>query len=1117
MAGQSAIENITVIFTDLVGSTALSSAMPVREADDIRHRHFSTLREVISRTGCSEVKNLGDGLMVVCSTASAALACAVGMQQAVELDNRRTGLSLGLRSGMSVGEATKEDADYFGDPVIEAARLCDRAQGGQILATEMVRIFARRRTSHAFVPVGALQLTGIREPVDAFAVDWEPLPLLPEQVPLPSLLEAEPSTGLVGRDGELSSINQAYKAAAAGEGRQLVLLCGEAGMGKTTVAAQAARTAYGEGAWVLLGRCEEGLVGPYQLFTQALTHLLSHAPEELLSAHVAHAGSALERLVPTLGRRLSNLPAAKGTDADSERYLLFAAVTHVLTLACRERPVILVLDDLQWSDRASLQMLRHVVAYIKEEPLLIVGTYRDTELSHAHPFLEMLGALHRETGIVRIKLAGLDDVAIQNLIKGSAGHELDTAGIELSHAVYHETDGNPLFVGEVLRDLGEKGVLHQDHEGCWTASQSLDQLSLPESLREVIGARIARLGEPAGQILSVAAIIGREFDLELLSRASGIDEDQLLDALDAAAAAALVEELPQVPGNYRFRHAVIQHTLYGDIGPTRRARVHRRIAEALEESLGDHPETRIGELARHWSSATGPLDLAKALYYAQRAAEAAHAALAPDEAIRYYIQALDLLHQSDDKNPGRSLDLLIGLGTAQGEAGDPAYRRTLLDAAGKAQEEGDTGRLVAAAVANHRGFAAGIGNVDEDRVAVLEAALAALPHDHPDRALLLAILCSELTYGATLQRRHELAVEADTVAHQIGDDLTVVRVSNTVASPLAVPSLLDESLQRAREAAELARRIDDPLLLYGATSVLGWTAARHGDIEEEDRCLAAMDVLQTRLHQPVPTWNYLFRCGARAVLAGDPDRAEMLAHKAFDVATAGGQADAQSVFAQQFIAIQFERGRLADVIPLIESTAAENPGIPAFVAALALAFADSGRLHDARRLLGEFAAIDYALPEDIGWLTGMGCYAEAAIVCGDRDAADALLVHLAPWAGHIDHTSTLSFGPVERFLGGLYAVLGHYERAEACFAGSLAFCERVPATFFAARTQLQWAAMLMGRAGPGDHERAASFLAAVRQRATQRGYAVLEARSGEMLTALSTGSSTVENSSSKNA
>ena len=257
-------------------------------------------------------------------------------------------------------------------------------------------------------------------------------------------------------------------------------------------------------------------------------------------------------------------------------------------------------------------------------------------------------------------------------------------------------------------------------------------MALPDSVREVIGARVGRLGKDAGRVLSMASVIGRDFDLDCLARATQTSEDDLLDILDAAAAVALVRELADT-GRYSFAHALIQHTLYEDLGPNRRARAHRKVAEALEDLCGDRPGARVGELVRHWLNATQPIDIAKAMAYARQAGDAALDALAPADALGYYAQALDLYSQTTDPDPILGLDLAIGLGTAQRQTADPAFRDTLIDAARRAADIGDTDHLVAAALANNRGWTSVVGVVDKDKVEVLEMALDRLPGDHPDR------------------------------------------------------------------------------------------------------------------------------------------------------------------------------------------------------------------------------------------------------------------------------------------------------------------------------------------------------------------------------------------------
>ena len=313
---------------------------------------------------------------------------------------------------------------------------------------------------------------------------------------------------------------------------------------------------------------------------------------------------------------------------------------------------------------------------------------------------------------------------------------------------------------------------------------------------------MARLGDRAERSLSIAAVIGRRFDFDLLTRSTRFPEDEVLEILEAATAAALVREVAGPPGHYTFAHALIRHTIYESLGPTRRSRAHKQVAEALEDICGGHPGPRVGELARQWLNASGGSASGRAIRYARQAGDAALSALAPADALRYFTQANELLEQVDDPDPVLALDLVIGLGTAQRQTGDPAFRDTLLEAAHRAAEFGDTERLVAAALANNRGFYSAIGTTDSQKVEVLEAALNDLPARSPERALVLATLCSELAHGSPLELRQGLAEEAESIANQSGDDTTCVRVLNHLYIPLQVPSApgsgADPNRRRAR-------------------------------------------------------------------------------------------------------------------------------------------------------------------------------------------------------------------------------------------------------------------------------------------------------------------------------
>ncbi len=1100
-------ETVVILFTDVVGSTALSQSLSPTAGDEVRRGHFSILRQAITETGGTEVKNLGDGLMVVFSSASAALTCGVAMQQAVDQDNRMRVYSVGLRVGLSGGEVTREDDDYFGDPVVEAVRLCAMCESGQVLAADVVRAMAGRRSRHECRSLGALELKGLAEPVETVAVLWEPLGGGKSEagMPLPGRLAARPAMGMIGRGTEMAAIKDAAKRVSGAEGREILFVSGEAGLGKTTLVGEAARAASNDGAVVLFGHCEEDLATPYQLFAEAIGHLITHAPDEELRGHIEAHGSQLARLVPALASRIPGLPPSKAADSDTERFLLFAAVVGLLTTVSDHRPVVLVLDDLQWADKDSLQLLCHLASADQSMRVLILGTYRDSELSQTHPLTDALATLHRQSGVSSIGLAGLDDSGVVSFLEAAAGQTLDDAAVRLAHAIYRETDGNPFFVSEVLRHLVETGAIYQDPTGHWVADDVPEQLALPDSVRIVIGARVGRLGMEAGRVLSVASVIGRDFDFDLLARATDVREDDLLDILEAAASVALVRELPGSPGRYNFCHALIQHTICEDMGPTRQARAHRQVAEALEELCGDHPGVRVGELARHWIAATEPIDLTKAIEYSRQAGDAALAALAPADALRHYAQALGFYPRDSRSDPVLGLDLAIGLGTAQRQTGDPAFRETLLDAARRAAALGNTRRLVAAALANDRGWYSSVGVIDAQKVAVLEMALDRLPGHEPDRALLLANLCTELTYGSPLDRRQELAREALAIAESSGNDVVAVRVLNHVCYPLYVPQLLDQLMTRTADAMRRAEVVGDSILRFWAAYWRASVAPLAGDIDEVDRCSAVMKSVVEKLDQPMLHWSYLMHRTHRALIAGDTDDAERLATECLGVGTTSGQPDASTIFAVQLLGVNGQRGTTGDLIPVIEEIRHDMQDISkaAVESALAIAYVEGGRLDDARQVLIKFADGGFELPSDSVWLLSMATYADVAIECRDKERAGPLFDLLAPWADQLSTNGGGSTnGPVSHFLGGLATVLGRYEEADSYFARAAAFNSRAQAKFFAAQTDLLWGRMLAERGAPSDTETPRHLLTRANTAARVHGYGGVERRSAVALRGL---------------
>lgn len=476
---------------------------------------------------------------------------------------------------------------------------------------------------------------------------------------MPERLHEPPATGYVGREAEQGRLTELWEQASEGALR-LALVGGEAGVGKTRLSIHLALQVHGEGATVLYGRCDEDLSVPYQPWGQALGHLVKEAPRRVLDANVEGHGGELSRLVSTLGQRVPDLPPTRQSDPETERYLLHGAAAGLLQAAGEEEPLLLILDDLQWADSSTLSLLRHVVTECPSMAVMVMGLYRDSDLGRDHPLTALLADLHRDDQSgERIKLAGLESEDVLVLMEALAGQELDEDGRELAVEITHETAGNPFFAGELLRHLIESGGIAEGSDGRWGPRSSIADLGLPQSVREVVSRRVERLGEQSQQILTMAAVVGRTFDVELLDLLVEDDEEGLLDALERGAQASLLVESPERVGRFSFAHALITHALYDTLGITRRSWLHRRVAEALEELCSEAPGERLvaelseavgsaggsaATLAHHWREA-GQMD--RSIHFLLMAAERAVRGGAEAEAVTLYNRALDLIPEDD--------------------------------------------------------------------------------------------------------------------------------------------------------------------------------------------------------------------------------------------------------------------------------------------------------------------------------------------------------------------------------------------------------------------------------------------------------------------------------------
>ncbi len=798
---------------------------------------------------------------------------------------------------------------------------------------------------------------------------------------LPPPIESALPAVFVGRDRPLREIEAARQRALEGV-VQTVLLGGEPGAGKSTIAAVAARDAHQHGWTVLFGSCDEHVTTPYEPFRDALGQYFEEAPSAVLAEHIAAHGGEVGRLAPSLSARVGALPPVEAADPETSRRLLFEGITDLLRRAAADAPVLIVLDDIQWADRNTTLLIGQL-AKLRDARLALLATYRSTTADRPD-FDALMAQLRATPGVTDVSVDGLTDGELVTLLEAAAGHPLDAEGRRVARHLHEETDGNPFFVAELVRHFIETGVLVSDEAGTWRAQVDLGTVAIPGTVRGVLHERIGRLSDEAQRVLAVAAVAGRQFDSPLIADVLGIGELTVVDEIESTMSASLVREL--TVGRFEFTHALVQHALYDGLSTTRRALHHRQVALALATRTG----VPAAEVAMHWA-ASGPDSRGQIADWARRAGDDALGALSPEDAISWFRLALDATDDDAER-----LDLLIALGGAQRWADADAFRQTLLDAAALAEHLGDDAALIRAALANNHGGASRAGAVDLERVAVLERALEVVgSHDSTERACLLALLALELSQGGEWERRLELADEAVACARRIGDEATLLRVLLHTTEATRLPATLDRRLIDIEEMFDIAKRLGDPVLL-------GIAALREARVKIEaaafDQVSEAVAVLDDVADlDPYLRHNRPIIHAVLAHVAGDLPGALAFAEEA---RVAGEtQADAAATYAATTSQVLWDSGSLGTMVPMIEATLRARPGVTGFRGLLGVGYCEVGRFDEARAILRHEVDTDFAEhPLNPLWLVTMSLFASLSIELEDADAAAALYRNSRPVA-----------------------------------------------------------------------------------------------------------------------
>jgi class 3 adenylate cyclase/DNA polymerase III delta prime subunit len=1089
----------SVLFTDLVGSTELRVRLGEEGADAVRRVHDGLLGEVVMTHAGTVVKGLGDGIMATFESAADAVAASVAIQQAVHAHRHRTpDQAFEVRVGLSIGDVSAEEGDVFGVPVVEASRLCAAATGGEILAAELVRALARGRGGFVFEPMGDLELKGLPERLSTCRVTWEPLVepgsgRSPSGVPFPPPLLGS-ITSYVGRQELRDRLGVEWASVRTGCCRT-VLLAGEPGVGKTRTASELARQCFSDGSVVLYGRCDEDLGVPYQPFVEGLEHYVHHA----VPPQLGRLPGELARLVPDLVTHVRGLPAPAASDPASEEFRLFEATASWLLEVARAdgQGLLLVLDDIHWATKPTLQLMLHVVRAASDAgvALLVLATYRDTDIDRAHPLSALLSDLRRLPGVERIGVENLSKDEVVEMIATAAGHALDADTLSLAGVIHTETEGNPFFIAEVLRHLIESGGVRREGER-WVVVNP-GHVTVPEGVRDVVGRRLNRLSERANEVLTVGAVVGRDFDIGVLLALVDGTEDATLDALDEAVRARLVEETRF--DEYRFAHALVRTTLYEELSATRRRRLHRRVADALEK-LRPHD---VRALAYHCTEG-GPDggDLSRALRYTLAAAEEALAARAFAEAEVRFHAALELAEDSEQPDGPETIAALCGLGESQRDQGHPTFRLTLLDAANRAIGSGAMALGVRAVLANTRGYVSIISGVDPERVACIEAVLELLdPAPGPDRARVTALLAQEMTFSGDNIRRLELVDQSESMARSLGDPVLLRDVLVMTAFASFSADRWDQWMARQVEATALADASEDRAMQVIIRLFLCGSLLSDGQLAEVARVTEEFLALSARDVAPHVRWTADYHGVRNLLLAGDIARCEARNTEMMERGVAIGQADATQWWAAILMGLSFFRGDAGSLADASAEFADQFPQAKPWRCVQAWLLAEAGRADEARAVVRDYSLEPAVLIRE-PWVLHPVCQLALALpVLDDAELAAALVEALAPHRKAWMHYYIGVLGPVSWALGLAHSVAGSHDDAVAVLEDALAQVRAEGLPLHAPRLMLDVAWVLRRRNAPGDAMRASALVDEARAEAEAVGATPLVLRIDAMAAA----------------
>ena len=872
----------------------------------------------------------------------------------------------------------------------------------------------------------------------------------------------------VGREAEVRQLHSAFDKAVSGEG-SLFMVVGEPGIGKTTICEQLGTYAKLRGGMTLVGQCyEEGSLSlPYLAFVEAMrSYVLDRDPDGLRS-DLGSGASEVARIVSEVRERLDVEPSDPG-DPEQDRYRLMQSVTSFLTNASFVQPLVIVLEDLHDADRGTLEMLTHVSRNLSGARLMLVGTYRDVEVDRSHPLSGTLAELRRVANFDRIGLRGLTADEVQRMMAAISGHDVLWS---ISEAVYRQTEGNPLFVQEVLRYLVEQGHFARGHDG--SVRQTPPEMSLPEGLRDVIGKRLAGLSDQCNTVLSVAAVIGREFSLQVLQSVAGLTEEDLYAALEEASDVGVVEERSSVGAAvmFRFAHAFFRQTLYDETFAPRRIRLHQQVDQALEEVYSARLEDHAAEMAEHFAHSSDEAGLGKALRYGEMAAERAMSVYAYGEAVRLLEQGLQVQEVLDPDAKAKRCDLLLALADALGPAGDPlrVMEQVAPEAFALAEALNDGARASNSCFAAIQGFQRYSNGTLRDTPEFIEWAQRADRYAAPgtrERVYADFALSGIEMFSGRMGEARRITERAMATARALDDPETLFTIAFPMIHRPWAPQHMRESFELAREFADRTREGVSPTVLFTVLSACFRVHLSWGARERAEELARDVQDLADRTQDPTIV---LFTHLHKAVLEAVDGKLEQLLAEAETMRAIGEEmgtpvASQQLVIATTFLPLLYlgQAEKALEGIRLLAEQGAADRSTNLIVQLEAVPLAVMGHTEEARDIVHRaIEDLGIGVDEDETSSLILVLLAEAAILVEDRESVEVLAARVSPLASLSVPPALTAIACPARLLGGAAALLGKPDEARSYYLKALETAGKIRFRPELALTRLELAELLL--------------------------------------------------------